>query len=71
MCVNEIPNDTESISQTEQVSGSQYDVPQEEDYHTSSSVCKVEIPVSEVLSNFATQICESLKINHRQDIDIS
>jgi hypothetical protein len=60
-CVNGIPNDNESISQTEQVSGLQYDVTQEEDYH----------PVSEVLSNFATQICESLKITHDQNSAIS
>jgi hypothetical protein len=49
----------------------QYDVTQEEDYHTSPNACKVEIPVSEVLSNFATQTCEILKITHDQNSDIS
>ena len=47
-CVNEIPNDTKPISQTEQVSGLQYDTSQEEDRHTSPNFCKVEIPASEV-----------------------
>ena len=37
----------------------------------SPNICKVEIPVSEVLSNFATQICESLKVADKQESDIS
>ena len=49
----------------------QYDAPQEEDYHTSHNFCKVEIPASEISSNFATRICESLKITHSQASDIS
>lgn len=70
-CANEISNDAKSVSQTEQVSGLQCDMSQEEDYHTSPNACKVEIPVSEVLSNFATQTCEILKITHDQNSDIS
>jgi hypothetical protein len=49
--VNEITHstDTKSISQTEQAYDLQYDVSQEEDFHTSPNICKVEIPVSEGL----------------------
>jgi hypothetical protein len=39
--------------------------------NTSHDFCKVEIPASEVSSNFATQICESLKITHCQASNVS
>lgn len=42
-CINEIMTDTKLISQTEQVSGLQYNTSQE-DYHISPNFCKVEIP---------------------------
>ena len=69
--IDEITAGTKSIFQTEQVSGLQYDMSQKEDHHTGSNVCEVEIPASEVLSSFATRICESLKITHCQVSEIS
>jgi hypothetical protein len=38
--------------------------------HTTHDFCKVVIPAGEVSSNFATRICESLKITHGQASDI-
>jgi predicted transcriptional regulator len=39
--------------------------------HTTHDFCKVKIPANEVPSNFATRICERLKITHGQASDIS
>lgn len=51
-CINEMVNYIES--------NVQYDMPQEV-YHKSHTTCGVEISVSEVLSNFAAQICQGSK----------
>jgi len=56
-CINEVVNYIES--------NVQHDVPQEV-HHESPTTCGVEISVSEVLSKFAAQICQSLKIKQEQ-----
>jgi hypothetical protein len=55
-CINVMLNDIESFSKTRQISDIQYALSTDEGYHKSPDVCKVEIPVSEVLTNYAAQM---------------